>query len=84
MTTLTISKKITKGEELVIIPRRDYDRLLSDLTRGFVHRNPKIDRALAISMREFKKGKTEGPFNNTGDFMAFLSKKSHRPKFKKR
>ncbi len=28
MTTLTISKKITKGEELVIIPRKDYEKLL--------------------------------------------------------
>ncbi|TRZ82879.1 hypothetical protein D4R86_01180 [bacterium] len=28
MTTILISKKITKGEELIIIPRKDYERLL--------------------------------------------------------
>ncbi len=28
MTTITIPKKITKGEELVIIPRKDYEKLL--------------------------------------------------------
>ena len=28
MATITIPKKITKGEELVIIPRKDYEKLL--------------------------------------------------------
>ena len=27
MTTLTISKSLTRGEELVIIPRKDYEKL---------------------------------------------------------
>ena len=29
MSTLTIPKKFTKGEELVILPREDYEKLLS-------------------------------------------------------
>ncbi|MEK7500588.1 MAG: hypothetical protein AAB642_00480 [Patescibacteria group bacterium] len=29
MDTLTIPKKLTKGEELVVIPRRDYEEFLS-------------------------------------------------------
>lgn len=29
MTTATISKKVTKGEELVVIPRQEYERFLS-------------------------------------------------------
>jgi len=28
MTTITIPKKITKGEDLIVIPRKDYERLL--------------------------------------------------------
>jgi len=28
MVTITIPKKITKGEELVVIPRKDYEKLL--------------------------------------------------------
>jgi hypothetical protein len=29
MATLTIPKKITKGEELIIVPRREWERLLN-------------------------------------------------------
>lgn len=29
MTTATISKKITKGAELIVIPRKEYERLLT-------------------------------------------------------
>lgn len=29
MATITIPKKITKGEELVVIPRREYEKFLS-------------------------------------------------------
>lgn len=29
MTTVTIPKKITKGEELIIVPRKEYEELLS-------------------------------------------------------
>lgn len=28
MNTITISKKITKGEELIVIPRKEYEALL--------------------------------------------------------
>lgn len=32
MATVTISKKITKGEELVIIPRKEYERLIASIS----------------------------------------------------
>lgn len=32
MSTVTIPKKITKGTELVVIPRKDYEKLLSQKT----------------------------------------------------
>ncbi len=32
MSTITIPKKITKGTELVVIPKKDYEKLLSQKT----------------------------------------------------
>ncbi len=70
MKTLTIPANLMREEDLVLIPRRDYERLLA-MSEEKAVRDPRIDRELAISMREYKEGKVEGPFNTVDEFMAF-------------
>lgn len=83
METLTIPKKLAKKGDLVLVSRRDYERLLAVSFEKVAKRDPKIDRELAISLREFREGKVEGPFDTVEDFMAFL-KKPRRSKTKVR
>lgn len=72
MATITIPKKITKGEELVIIPRKDYERLLSFPKRK------KLDRGLEKALEDVKKGRMIGPFSSLKEGLAAL--KRARPK----
>jgi hypothetical protein len=58
MTTITIPKQITKGEELVIIPRKEYEE--------FLRYHPKEDGELTLDtsqkkrLQKARKNLTEG------------------------
>lgn len=56
MTTITIPKKITKGTDLVVIPRKEYEKLLS--SKKVVEFVPTAaeKRAIARGRKNFKKG----------------------------
>lgn len=70
MNTLTISKKITKGEELVVIPRQVYDKFLAvyekygrnakereaseDIVSGRVSRGYKTKMSLKSALHRLK------------------------------
>lgn len=58
MPTLTIPKKITKGEELVIMPRKEYDEF-SQWRKEVKYFNPTSAqvKALRQAEKEYKKGK---------------------------
>ncbi len=65
MTTLTIPKSITKFGDLVLIPRKEYEKLLHvveddlrDPDEGMELR-PEFERSLRKSIREKKEGKME-------------------------
>lgn len=71
MTTITIPKKITKGEELIIIPRKEYERFLHILKK----RNyTKFDKDLDKIIKEVRQGKIIGPFNSIKSLRASLEK----------
>lgn len=53
MATIIIPKKITKGEELVVIPRKIYEKLLFKI---------ELDRDLKKALEDVKKGRVIGPF----------------------
>jgi len=57
MATLTISKKITKGEELVIIPRKEYEKFL-ELRKAIplVELTPSQKRDLKQARKEYARG----------------------------
>ena len=69
MATITIPKKLTKGEELVIIPRKQYEEFLKILKRY-----NKLDQDLNKSIKQVKKGKIVGPFNSVEELKKSLIK----------
>lgn len=58
MVTLTISKKITKGEELVIIPRKEYEEFsVWQKTLKYFLPSKRQVKDLKKAREEYKKGK---------------------------
>lgn len=72
MNTLTIPRKITKGEELVIIPRKEYEKLFA------FPKSKKLDPGLQEALEDVRAGRMIGPFSNLKEGLAAL--KCARPK----
>lgn len=53
MTTITIPRKMTKGEELVVIPRREYEKFLAIVQKDAVNEDDIL--RLAKEARRMKK-----------------------------
>ncbi|MBL7142040.1 hypothetical protein ISS21_03075 [Patescibacteria group bacterium] len=72
MTPITIPKKITRGKELVIVPKEDWENLLK-ITKK---RIDQIELANNIkqALFEVRKGKIIGPFNKGKDLIKSLGK----------
>ncbi len=62
MNTITIPKKITKGEELLIIPRKEYEALL------MCPKIKKLDQGLEKALRDVRMGRVFGPFKTVSEF----------------
>lgn len=69
MTTITIPKKLTKGEELIVIPRKEYEKFLR-----ISKRYTKLDQELDESIEQVKKGQTIGPFNSIKELKKSLER----------
>jgi len=67
MITITIPKKITKGEELVVIPRKEYERVLRIFKKEKKTRT-QLDRDLEKALEDVKAGRLFGPFKNVKEF----------------
>jgi len=76
MNTLTIPKSLANHDDLVVLPRRDYEQLVSDSTKETIKRDPKIDREIKLALKDVKEGKLEGPFNSVEEFMSSLRAKN--------
>ena len=62
MTTITIPKKITKGEELIVIPRKEYEKMKTQISPVFYLKGKgakRLDKRVNEGLREYYKGKTE-------------------------
>ncbi len=72
MTPITIPKKITRGKELVVVPKEDWENLLK-ITKK---RIDQIELANNIkqALFEVRKGKIIGPFNKGKDLIKSLEK----------
>lgn len=69
MTTLTIPKTITRGEELVLITRRKFEELLNVCRKQtYTALDQNLDKAIA----QVRRGEIVGPFSNAEDLMQSL------------
>ena len=73
MTTLTIPKEMTRKGDLVIIPRREYEKIL-DLGKRKVQPISELDKGLEEALKEVKEGKTIGPFETVEEMIKSLKK----------
>ncbi len=58
MNTITIPKQITKGEELIIIPRKEYEEFLILKSK----KKAKINIDLEEALEDVRNGRLIGPF----------------------
>lgn len=68
MSPITISKKLIKNDDLVIIPRKEYDALIRVVRKQI----QPLDKELAKALEEVEEGKTIGPFSNVKDLLKSL------------
>ena len=71
MKAISIPKEFTKGEELVILPRKVYERVLrlvetSKASKSF------LDKGLKQALSEVKAGKIIGPFSSLSEGLKIL------------
>ena len=59
MTTVTIPKKLAKEDDLVVVSKKKYERLLHIAAQA-----SELDRDLEEALREIKNGKVTGPFSS--------------------
>lgn len=72
MAIMTIPKKVTKGADLVLLPRKDYERIVRALKRR--ETDTKLDPDLKKALEEIKYGKTMGPFSSVAELKQSLEK----------
>ena len=72
MNTITIPKTLSKKGDLVVIPRKQYEKFLhaTEKLQSFI----KLDKDLKQSLKELKTGKIFGPFNSVKELRASLEK----------
>ena len=72
MATITIPEKITKGEKLVIIPRKEYRELLRVYKKA--SKGNRLDQRLEKALDDIRAGRVFGPFRNVESLMKSLEK----------
>lgn len=71
MNTVTIPKKITRGEELVVISRKEYERFL----RARKERKTVVKDAIDEGLRDLQVGRVTPSFSSIKEFKRFLKKR---------
>lgn len=72
MATITISKKLIKNDDLIVIPRRDYEKLLRSIKKRTYN---SLDRDLDEALAEVKAGQIIGPFETAKALIKSLKSK---------
>jgi len=71
MSVITIPKKVTRGGDLVLMPRKDYERMVHALQRKSVAH---LDHDLIQALKEIRQGKGVGPFSSVAELKKSLEK----------
>jgi len=73
MATITIPKKFANGKELIIVPKKDWEKLLKIAKMKISQ--AKLEKGLKEALREVKTGRIRGPFERGVDLIKDLEKK---------
>lgn len=71
MVTVTIPKEITRGEELVIIPRKLYESFLRVVKRKSLV-SSHLNKGLKEALKEVKEERLIGPFSQINEGLQVL------------
>ena len=89
MAVVTIPKKLTKGDDLVVLPRKEYEALLRVKTSTISRSNIIIDKHSTIEARlkeaeeDIKAGRVSRTFTSVKELMADLNTGGERKKLRK-
>lgn len=72
MSVITIPKELTRGEELVVIPRRIYDDVLRFWKAIPKTKISPLEKRLQQALQEVQSGKTIGPFSTLAEGLRVL------------
>lgn len=74
MTAIAIPKELTKGEELVVIPKKLYEKFLSliESRSGTSSQHVKLDNRLLEALGDVKAGRVLGPFTTLEEGLRVL------------
>jgi len=72
MNVLTIPKNLIKNDDLVVIPRKEYEAFLRVSSRQKPY--SQLDRGLDEAIKEVREGKTTGPFSSVKELKKSLEK----------
>lgn len=73
MVAVTIPKQITKGEELVVIPKKLYEQFVRVLKRNSLTGvNAKLNTGLKEALEDVDAGRTIGPFSSLSEGLRIL------------
>lgn len=72
MAAITIPKEITNGKEWVIVPKKDWEKIL-ELAKEKI-RQLQLEKELDKALKEVKRGKLIGPFGKVDDLIKSLEK----------
>ncbi len=69
MKPIMIPKQQHQNDDLVILPRKEYEKLLR---RAIKQQEPELDNDLKQALEEVKQGKLSGPFATVDELMNSL------------
>jgi len=72
MGIITIPKKVTNGKELIVVPKKDWERLCK-IAKKKIFR-VELEKGLKEALKEVKAGKIIGPFDKVEDLVKSLEK----------
>lgn len=71
VTIITIPKKVTEGEELVVISKKEYERFLQTKKTG----KTAVKEAIDEGLRDLRAGRVTPAFSSIKEFKRYLKKK---------
>ena len=78
-TAITIPKKVTKGDELVVVPRKEYEGLLrfyniqQAAKKKAVKKEPRLSKGLLQALKEVEEGKISKAYTDVDELIKALN-----------